>query len=514
MNKSPKVFHPLLFAIFPAVFLYSHNIGEVFLSQMLVPLGVCLAGGILLWCMFFALLKNKLKSAILTSLMFIFFFSYGHFLSLIKGLIFQLPIWGIHTYILPVWTLTIVISVVLAFRTKRNLCNITKILNVITVCLIAMTGSTIAVFHFKTIVQARSIVLSRQPDDNSKVDGAKLENMPNIYYIILDGYARADILEEEFGYDNSAFISYLKNNGFFVGENSRSNYMKTLLSIPSSTNFKYLDDLAETYGSDSKNTKPMVRLTVNNRLFGFLKQIGYSTVSFSAGCGFSALKNADYYFSDGFTDNSFVNELLNGTPLIALQKYSRKRYSTHYKTLKYTFDKLPDTAKIPSPHVVFVHILCPHSPYVFDENGRFTGQSGPFRLDKLRLEIDEQKAKYLAQLKYVNKRITQAVDGIIANSRQKPIIVLQADHGIRWPLDDKPGSSSSKDCQFAILNALHLPGFDYSKLDNNITPVNTFRFVFNHYFGTEFEILENKNFRSGRPYYYKFKDVTESLNER
>ena len=65
----------------------------------------------------------------------------------------------------------------------------------------------------------------------------------------------------------------------------------------------------------------------------------------------------------------------------------------------------------------------------------------------------------------------------------------------------------------AILNALHLPDFDYSKLDNNITPVNTFRFVLNHYFDTEFEILKNRNFRSDPQHFYKFRDVTESLNE-
>jgi hypothetical protein len=47
---------------------------------------------------------------------------------------------------------------------------------------------------------------------------------PDIYYVILDGYARADILDELYGYDNSRFLDYLERHGFFVAETSHSNY--------------------------------------------------------------------------------------------------------------------------------------------------------------------------------------------------------------------------------------------------------------------------------------------------
>jgi len=287
------------------------------------------------------------------------------------------------------------------------------------------------------------------------------------------------------------------------------------LSISSSINFKYLDDIGETYGRESTDIRPMREMLVNNRVFGFLKEIGYSTIAFSTGYDITELNSADHYLSGVFTANGFVNELLNSTPLMSLKKFSMSVHSAHYKRLNYTFDKLSETAKMPSPHVVFAHILCPHPPYVFDENGGFAGQSGLFKLNESDLEVDVQKAKYLAQLKYVDKRIAQVVDDIFANSKKSPVIIIQGDHGIRWRLKDKSVKSavtSRYDNFFAILNALHLPGFDYSKLDNNITPVNTFRFVFNHYFGTEFEILENKNFLTDFPCYYNFADVTDSLD--
>lgn len=516
MNKTTRVVHPILFAIFPVVFLYSHNAGEVFLSQTVIPFVVCLAGGILLWSIIFAVLRNKLKSAILTSLMLVYFFSYGHMFSLIKGCYIGSWKIGIHTYILPFWALTFGLPLVLVFMTKRNLDVFTKILNVIAVCLVVISIGNIAIFHFKLIARTQTVQLPGQDDENEGVDVSKLKTMPNIYYIILDGHARDDILKEEFSHDSSPFISHLKDKGFFVSQNSRSNYMNTSLSIPSSLNFRYFDDLEGIVQLAWVDLKYVRNIIVNNRVFSFLKEIGYSTISFSSPANYCNINNADHYLSRESTANAFANELLNSTPLMALQKVSIGVHRKHYKMLNYTFDGLAEAAKMPSPHIVFAHILCPHAPYVFDENGGFTKQFGIFGLDKSHPDISERKRRYLAQLKYVEKRIARTVDAILANSMQKPIIILQADHGIRWLLKDDPdksGITSRIDC-FAILNALHLPGFDYSKLDNNITPVNTFRIIFNHYFGMDFDILENKSFILGRPPDYKFRDVTESLNER
>ena len=33
---------------------------------------------------------------------------------------------------------------------------------------------------------------------------------PDIYYIILDAYGRADVLEEMFGYDNTPFLQFAR----------------------------------------------------------------------------------------------------------------------------------------------------------------------------------------------------------------------------------------------------------------------------------------------------------------
>jgi len=45
-----------------------------------------------------------------------------------------------------------------------------------------------------------------------------------------------------------------------------------------------------------------------------------------------------------------------------------------------------------------------------------------------------------------------------------------------------------------------------------ITPVNSFRLVFNLYFDTDFELLHDKSYASYSGHPYKFFDVTDKVN--
>jgi hypothetical protein len=68
--------------------------------------------------------------------------------------------------------------------------------------------------------------------------------------------------------------------------------------------------------------------------------------------------------------------------------------------------------------------------------------------------------------------------------------------------------------KMGILNAYYLPGVDYSNphLYPSITPVNSFRLVFDLYFGTKLGSLDDSSYvyaNYSRP--YKFLDVTQRL---
>jgi hypothetical protein len=134
---------------------------------------------------------------------------------------------------------------------------------------------------------------------------------------------------------------------------------------------------------------------------------------------------------------------------------------------------LESVPSIPGPKFVFAHILAPHPPYVFEPNGEL---------------VQEEKGKiigYRDQVAYVNQRMIPLLKSIISNSEVPPIIIVQGDHG--------PGSFTHHD-RMSILNAYYLPGSDPNLLYNSISPVNSFRVVFDSYFGGNYPLLEDTSY--------------------
>ena len=164
------------------------------------------------------------------------------------------------------------------------------------------------------------------------------------------------------------------------------------------------------------------------------------------------------------------------------------------ESILYSFDTLADMPDIKEPKFVFAHILCPHGPFIFDRNGN------PAKHDK---EGYDTKEAYVEQLIFVNKKVETLVDEILSKSDVAPIIILQADTG--------PGAVP-KDGRINILNAYFLPGTDEHLLYESITPVNSFRVVFNLYFDTDYDLLEDKSYYTPGQYHYYFIPVPPENN--
>ena len=96
--KRSFVIHPLLFAIFPILFLYTYNIIETPAKQILIPMGASLVLALLLWVFFIWILRNMLKAGLATTVFLFFFFSYGRFYELLEKWDVFVP--G-HGYLLP-----------------------------------------------------------------------------------------------------------------------------------------------------------------------------------------------------------------------------------------------------------------------------------------------------------------------------------------------------------------------------------------------------------------------------
>lgn len=122
-----------------------------------------------------------------------------------------------------------------------------------------------------------------------------LNSLPDIYYIILDGYAREDTLNLIYDYDNDPFLAFLRDLGFHIVEASTSNYAQTVLSITSSLNMDYLDSLSRELDPDPRNVSWLMPLIRQSRVREFLELKGYQIVAFESGYEATGLPDADLY---------------------------------------------------------------------------------------------------------------------------------------------------------------------------------------------------------------------------
>jgi len=510
------ILHPFLFALSPILFLFSYNAARLPLgaSELALPLGAALAGTFILWLLLRLLLRDSAKAGVITTAFVLFFFSYGH--------VYQ----ALHIRraqpeaLLPFWGVLLIVIAGLVIRTKLSLRGLTRFLNLVS-AVIVCTNIAFGLPGFLRNLPGHSSARA----SGSKV-GAVTTGYPDIYYIILDAFARDDFLKRDFGVDDSPMLDFLTAHGFRVARQSRPNYSQTYLSLASSLNFEYLDTLARPNGTRDANRVPVTRLIADNRLVRILKEHGYSTMAFASGYAGTEFKNFDIFLAPRWTLSEFENVLLSTTPLPSLIKLvaRKSQFDLQRELIRYDLENLPRGARARHPVFVFAHIICPHPPFVFGPHGESVNPPGVFTLteggefqvvDKGQVREDYVQG-YAAQVEFLMQKVPEMVSRILAASPSPPVIILQGDHGpgsfLNW---DNPSWAALAE-RFAILNAYHLPpaiagpAAGTAEVYDSISPVNTFRVVLNRLFGAGLPLLPDRSYFSSITHPYEFYDMSDS----
>jgi hypothetical protein len=522
LHPSSLVLHPFFFAISPILFLFTHNAVMLPLNpgELVLPIGISLAGTLLLGGTIAILLRNRTKAAIITSAFVLFFFLYGRVLSALHVRL------GAPEFTLPFWGLLLAAVTWGTIRTARDLRGLTAILNVISAAIVL----TNVVSGLPAVVR-RPLSVARPSSDHGRRTPDGGSAYPDIYYIILDTHARGDVLKQVYGVDNTPFTDFLTARGFRVAGSSRANYAHTYTSLASSLNFEYLDSLGRVSGSKSHDQAPLVHMIRNNRLVDILRRHGYSTLVFSTGDAVIGLEHQDMLMVPRWSLSEFQSLLLGTTPLPALLNLisHKSPYDLRRDVVLYALRNLPRAARTRHPVFVFAHILCPHPPFVFGPNGEHVNPRGiPVFSANDGLQVvsnrDDYVKGYAGQVMFLDRQVEETVNRILADSPLSPVIILQADHGPESNLDwsnPQPGALAER---FAILNAIHLPETsdrpDFgaasgkrladSVLYDSISPVNTFRVVLNQLFGDELSLLPDRSYFSTITSSYVFHDLAQS----
>ena len=508
MKLNNIIFHPILFGIFPVLLLFESNMNFTSIWEIILPLVIITIIITISWVFVKKILSNTKKSALVISLLVILFFVYGPTFFAIDDLTINGNDVGRHTYLLIPFLAITILGIILIIKSKKELKNLTKISNVISLILVSVILLNIGAYNFEN-------TYSIEIQNIDKIIN-KEKIVPDIYYILLDGYPGKTSLNEISNYDNQEFLDNLSNQGFFIQTKSYANYPHTFLSIPSILNMKYLDEVIEKFPDGEGSHAIPYKMGSNNQVMNFIKSQGYVTVSFDSGWGFTRdIESAELKLCGD-------NKLFNSEFMISLVKNSMlnpiyvKIFETDVVEMKFcVFDELTKIKeRTDKPIFVFAHIFLPHPPYIFEENGEVRELNN---LD-FHLETKENldKKAFVNQLKFTNKKTLEVVAELL-DSKKQPIIIIQSDHGSAFTFDGNlknwktPTEQMIKERMDSI-NFIFLPENETNIFSESITPVNTFNILFNHYFETNFEIYEDKIY-FGSTASYDLKDVTEIVIE-
>jgi hypothetical protein len=313
-------------------------------------------------------------------------------------------------------------------------------------------------------------------------------NRPDIYLVVLDEYANSAVLKDVFGFDNRVFEDSLRHLGFTVPRLVRSNYVHTLLSIPSLLNFSHLTRLTEELGARETDPTLPDYLVENNRAAAFLRERGYQFLFFPSQWWISTAhnRNADWEFHPWSGINlareatrSDLRRFLVRSTL--LDFVARGNYVWDADHVRRTLAELEHVPEWREPTFVFAHVLNPHAPYVFTADCQSLKGKPAGNLPS------QREHPYVGQIQCLNRMVLQLVTGLLRGSPEPPIILLQGDHGsnlLRYSSAKSASGVSPAQARerFGAFGAYYLPNGGGRLFADTVTVVNVLRKVLNHYF--------------------------------
>lgn len=486
MKKIVLSSYPFLFAVYPILALVVHNIIYIDPGSVVRSLLIAILFTGLIWVLLKLVFKDWDKAGIVTVWALILFFSYGHVYIQLQSFLGEAVR---HRILAGIYFALLILGAWLVFAKLKRTTTLQSSL--------VMVGFVLVVFPIIQLtgyeLNSNRESLSAAPANLDSVDsiasgGPNVENLPDIYWILLDGHTRSDILNEHYSYDNSAFVQELENMGFYVAKCSQSNYPSTRYSVTSLMNANYLDQLPGV----TKGIPPLKNSLVNQTV----RSLGYTVIAFE--------NRSNGHFNLGEDMRLSRNQLalgivdfsggLNEFEVVLMQTSAlrlaydmpqlipgldpeilvEREYYEHYQQTLFILNKLPDLPKTKTPKFVFTHILVPHPPYVFSPEGKF-------------FWAENGIVGYRSNVQFIDAQISRVAKKIIENSERPVVIVIQGDHG-------PSGAQVTSHMRMSILNAYYVNDQAKQNLYPTITPVNTFRIIFNDYFGTNYPLLEDKSY--------------------
>lgn len=509
VRRSNFVVHPFFFAAFPVVSLAAVNANTIDVWEIGAPLVLTELLVAAAWLAGWALLRDVPKSGLVAAGFVLAFFAYGDTLTHLRDALGMRGMAGGVALAVSVAVLLAggAVAVFWLRQTGRSFIGLTRFLNVFSVVAVCVAVATfVSAYSWGSV---RSERLHSRPIS---------ENDPDIFYFVLDGYGRADVLAELYGTDD-AFAGDLESKGFFVVDDAFANYCRTIQSLSSTLNWTYVQDMAA-YRENGDIEQAIWGMVRENRAISTLRERGYRVAAFSTGFGPTELKDADLYSSPPSDFSAFEARLIDMTPIRSILNRIRTDFLYYglRERIRYTLHNVDSIPTNEGPWFVFAHVLAPHPPFVLDADGgsvtpdrRFTHADGNFFYSKGGTP-EEYREGYSGQVAIVTEWLQDAIDAIISRSPDA-VIVVQGDHGPGLKLDWHDVEKTDVRERMGILYAVRAPGAELDELAEHPSPVNLFPALFNAYFGESVALQPDRSYFSTDTAPFAFIDVTDRVSE-
>jgi Sulfatase len=490
------------------LFLWSQNLGEVPLEDVVQPLVLAIALAALATLGLAIVFGMRARSALIVTPAIFGVLMYGHVLKVLSAPSELLVAFGV----LLVW-----LGVLAAWRLATDrVVRIDRALTMIGALLVGVSLVQIVPYQVEEATAAPPPVLVGGRTLPSETSARKRD----VYWLVYDRYGSDRAMHNLYHVDND-LTPWLSEHGFDVLENSHANYVATSLSLSTTMNLAHLEELTGLVGSGTNSYNAVYRRLQSALVPRQFQALGYRYLHLGSWWNPTRFDEAAdrNYNADGVNDFTSVLFTTSALPLavkaLGLEDQPPSEHTKHIKHNTYALDQLDRLRGEPGPKFVMAHILLPHPPYVFDRDGR------PMTQKEVN-ELDDKEAGR-RQLAYTNTRIRSFIEGLLALPEdQQPIIIVQADEG-PWTdpyfadkvnYDWNTATPEDLETKFGILNAWYVPGgTDTLGLRQDQTAINTFPILFSRYFGLDgFKQLPDiVRTSSGWNKPYKLVDITDKL---
>lgn len=439
------------------------------------------------WGLLYLVTRNGTKSALIISFCALLFLFFGDIRVYLKDSLI-LNLFSKYKFLLP-----ILILIFFLFLKAIKSDKMIKRTNIFFSSLFLVFTS----IEIIKVFQLRYQLKLENPATELKFHDSIKQNLPDIYFLVPDCYPSSSYQKEILAIDNNSFDDSLRNLGFLVLNQSKSNYNRTAFSMLSTLDMSYQKITHISQAPGPREYMYALKRISNARLLQYLKAVNYQFVNLSIFdlADTKALRKQKFLSTApremflGLTFWNYFSRDIYYTWFRKKQNYKYELNKKTYEPLRQYNHQIIDTLQKSNflsnkqPAFIYAHLNLPHFPYFYDAKGKAYPSDSIYGEDMI-----VNKSRFAGYIRYTNNQLLKIINSIKKKTDNKAIIILQSDHGLS---DIRP---SRKHDAFRNYSAFYFPDGDYSMIYDSMSNVNCFRIIINKYMNQSLPLVPDKTF--------------------